>query len=419
MEEAALARIPEERYADYRREVIFKAYKWDPQVADHNTVARHAVLLSPDCAARIARQAEAAAAETLRMEQALLHRRDLVKKLGIPAPLRKALLSASEDKLATDPARHVRLMRFDFHPTGNGWAVSEVNSDVPGGLAEASIWPGIACRFLREAGMRDISAPPYSTGEQLLRAFGALLPPGGRVALVHATSYADDRQVMQFLGDTFQRGGYTPVYAAPDHIRFDGDGRAVHIAENAPLDALLRFFPLEWLCNLPRRARWRDFTRARTPSCNYAAAMLTQSKRLPLVWDRLGAEHPAWSALLPETRDPRRAKGPDWVLKPALGRVGEGVLLPGIAEKERRRIEKAARRRPQDWIAQRRFASRGVPDETGQAWRLCVGVFTVNGSCAGFYGRMSQSLRIDAGALDVPVLIAARSEEHNGKQRQS
>ena len=32
--------------------------------------------------------------------------------------------------------------------------------------------------------------------------------PGVRIAFVHATSYADDRQVMQFLGDYFEENGY-------------------------------------------------------------------------------------------------------------------------------------------------------------------------------------------------------------------
>ena len=44
-----------------------------------------------------------------------------------------------------NPQKHVRLMRYDFHPTvGGGWAVSEVNSDVPGGFAEASLMPQVA-----------------------------------------------------------------------------------------------------------------------------------------------------------------------------------------------------------------------------------------------------------------------------------
>ena len=40
-----LARIPDDQYSDYRYNVIFKAYKWDPQVGDQNTIAKHAVLM--------------------------------------------------------------------------------------------------------------------------------------------------------------------------------------------------------------------------------------------------------------------------------------------------------------------------------------------------------------------------------------
>lgn len=47
---AVLARIPSEQYSDYRYEAIFRAYKWDPQVEDHNTVAEHVVLLDKQTA---------------------------------------------------------------------------------------------------------------------------------------------------------------------------------------------------------------------------------------------------------------------------------------------------------------------------------------------------------------------------------
>ena len=43
-----LGSIPGGEYEEYRYDVIFDAYKWDPQVGNTNTVARHAVLLSKD-----------------------------------------------------------------------------------------------------------------------------------------------------------------------------------------------------------------------------------------------------------------------------------------------------------------------------------------------------------------------------------
>jgi hypothetical protein len=44
-----------------------------------------------------------------------------------------------------DINQNIRLMRFDFHPSIDGnWVVTEVNSDVPGGFAEASLMPQLA-----------------------------------------------------------------------------------------------------------------------------------------------------------------------------------------------------------------------------------------------------------------------------------
>lgn len=401
-----LGTIPEKDYPEYRYEVIFNSYKWDPQVGDHNTISRHAILMAPDTAARLEEWARRLTEETLRLEAALAERPDLAKRLGIPGDIRPAL----ERMTPRDRRRHVRLMRFDFHPTETGWAVSEVNSDVPGGLAEASVMPAIAARHFPGY------APRRHAGDALLNAFRSRVAPGGRIAFVHATSYADDRQVMQFLGDHFEAAGYRAVYAAPDHIRWDG-GRAAGVVagQEGALDGLVRFFPLEWLANLPRSAEWTGFFRAETPSCNHPAAFYTQSKRVPLLWDKLGVEVPAWKSLLPETLDPGDAPAPGdgWIWKPALGRVGENITVPGAAtEKEMRLAGKDVRRRPENWVAQRMFRSLPLPAPDGGAYHVCVGVFTVDGECAGFYGRASQSPRIDAQAVDIPVIVGgSRGEE--------
>ena len=38
-----LVPIPEDKYDEYRLNVMFDGYKWDPQFLDHNTVAKHAI----------------------------------------------------------------------------------------------------------------------------------------------------------------------------------------------------------------------------------------------------------------------------------------------------------------------------------------------------------------------------------------
>lgn len=398
MNRLTLLPIPKEHYADYRYEAIFRGYKWDPQVEDHNTVAKYALLIDRKTAIQLGELAEKLAAETVKIEENLLLRQDLTKKLGFPRAVNKAIGGINN----YDPNGHVRLMRFDFHPTTDGWAISEVNSDVPGGLAEASVLPSIAQQYL------TCCEPCQNVADHLLEAFKKWTKVGKRIAFVHATSYSDDRQVMQFLGDYFEQGGFRTIYAAPDHITWkENQAFCLMEGEEGAIDGIVRFFPLEWLINLPRKSPWQGYYHTLTPSCNHPIAMLAQSKRLPLIWDELGVDLPAWKSLLPETCAPAgRHMDKDWIYKPALGRVGESISIKeAITAKEYAKIRRAVHWQPRNWIAQKQFESKPVFAPEGEAYHLCVGVFTVDGKAAGFYGRISPYPRIDARAKDIPLLV--------------
>jgi glutathionylspermidine synthase len=383
-------------FAAYRRRVIFQSYKWDPQVGDVSTICDHACVLPAETLAQLRQMAEALAAETMALEEALLQRPDLYRVLGLGSTLSRALA-----QMSCGPS--VRVMRFDFHPTASGWAVSEVNSDVPGGFAEVSVLPELAAELVpgtRAAG---------DVGDALVAAVSRQVRAGGRLAFVHATSYADDKQVMQFLASRFTAAGFQCGMFAPDHLRWH-DGLAVSIKEGAagPVDGMLRFFPAEWLPNLPRESGWRGYFRTATFACNPVRALLTQSKRLPLLWDELGVEVPAWRRLLPETRAPHEApwrRDGSWMLKPALGRVGEGLVWRGgVPAKIWRHTRVRQAMAPRQWVAQRRFESMPLPSRDG-ARHLCIGVFTVDGKAAGFYGRLSATPTIEKHAQDVAILI--------------
>ena len=386
-----LSSIPDKSYSDYRYEIIFNAYKWDPQVGDSSTIAKHALLMERETAEQLEQWAEQLSAETMAMEESLLHRPDLSKNLGLPKKILKELNGHSN----YNKNQNIRLMRFDFHPTANGWALSEVNSDVPGGLAEASVSPVIAAKYFNGF------SPRKHFANALLNAFQTKVKPGGTIAFVHATSYSDDRQVMQFLGDYFENAGYHALYASPDNIKWD-KGAAVNI------DGIVRFFPLEWFTNLSKKSEWLGYFDCKTLSCNHPIAAFAQSKRLPLIWDKLELDIPIWKSLLPITIDPRYAdiQIDDWILKPALGRVGEDISIKGtMPEKKLLLIEKAAKKHPENWIAQRMFHSSPLAAESGEQYHLCVGVFTVDGKSAGFYGRINTYPRMDKNAKDIPVLV--------------
>ncbi len=391
--------LPAAEYAALRRRAIFECGKWDPQVEDTCVLARFPILVSHGTWRELARLAERLDAEARAAERELCLRPELHAQLGLPRAIRRVLRVGGDRDTDTCP----RYARFDFHPTPNGWRISEANTDVPGGLIEAS---GIAALMAAGGGPEPVGDP----AEALLDALLAAVPNPHHVALVHATAYTDDRQVADFVARGLDRRGVNGHLVSPTNLRWTG-GRAVvtcdWLARPVPADVIFRFFPAEWLVNLPRSAAWTGFFRASTPQCNPPTALLTQTKRFPLVWDRLHASLPTWRALLPETRDPRRIAwrhSQDWVLKHAMGRVGEDVALPGITSPaDLRRMSTSARWHPGQWVVQRRFDL--VPVQTPDGLRYpCLGVFVISGRCAGAYGRLSRTPLIDGRAQEAAVL---------------
>ena len=276
---------------------------------------------------------------------------------------------------------------------------------MPGGLNEASGLPRLVAPYVPDARSAGDVAGCYA-GATL-----AALPPGAHIALMHATAYSDDRQVMTYLAGCLQQRGARVSLVSPAHLRWRDGRAALDTAWSSDaVDAVLRFYPAEWMYNLPRACGWPAYFESTfTPVSNPASALLTQSKRFPLTWDALRTPVPTWRDLLPETRDPREVQwqgSDEWVLKPALGRVGEDVLIAGVTPPaDARRIAADVCRHPSHWIAQRRFAA--TPMRVGGTDRYpSVGVYTVNGRVAGAYGRIAEKPLIDACARDAAVLVS-------------
>jgi hypothetical protein len=399
--------LPAPMFADVRRRAIFDHQKWDPQVGDVSVLAPYPLVLPRREYDRLALAAEALAAELAAAEHELLGRPDLLRRLGLVWSARRLF--------GRDVSRGgVRVVRFDFHPTSEGWRVSEANTDVPGGYVEAGGFTALMAEHFP-----GLEAPPEPARE-LARALRRLLRLGARVALVHATAYVDDRQVMIHIARRLEREGLAPLLVSPaDLVWARGRARVAAGPSAGSVDALLRFFPAEWLPHLPRRCGWRCFfRRGLTPATNPASSLLTQSKRFPLVWGALRSEMAVWRSLAPETRDLADApwrRTDDWVLKPAFGRVGEAIGIRGCTPpKELEGIAREARRRPRQWVVQRRFQS--VPIATPEGpMHACIGVYTIGGRAAGLYGRVTPTPPIDSKARDVAVLVepAASQEGHH------
>lgn len=397
-----LVPIPEEKYEEYRLKLMFDCYKWDPQFLDHNTVAKYALVITPEEYQELEELTERLDKETRAAEDFLNTHLELAKPLYLTKKLKKEVPMMTN----YDASKHVRLMRYDFHPTVQGkWAVSEVNSDVPGGFAEGSLMPQAAIDVLSE---KNFSYKNF--GKVLVNALCQKVPANGRIALVHCTCYSDDRQVMQFIGDQLEEKGFSVIYMAADHLQFK-EQKAYSLLDGneGPVDAIVRFTPLEWLAEMKTKY-WRGYFDTTTTSCNHPVAIFAQSKRFPFVWEELeknGIDMSTWRALLPDTIEVKDAKGKEgYIYKPVYGRVGENISIKeSCTPEEYKMIMKEVQLLPKTYIAQKRFSSLPLKGKNEEEYHVCLGSYTVDGKHAGFYARISDTPRIDSNAADIPVLI--------------
>ena len=395
--------LEREQWLALRSRLIFDFCKWDVQSEDHSVLATFPLLMEAETATYLEQTAETLAAEALSAEREILERPKLLKKLHLPRKVQRALQNGKHLE-STD--KNVRVMRFDFHFTTDGWRISEVNADVPGGFIEASGWNALFGPLVRGARV------PPNTSELYAQALGDVMGPERMVGLVHATAYSDDRQVMQHLGRCLGAHGIEALPVSPAHVYWtDGAAEVRSNFASGRLGGVVRFFPADWLPHLPNRDSWEPyFTPTHTVLSNPGSAVIIQTKRFPLVWDELNSNVCTWRKLLPETREARHMKSV-WddfsIVKPALGRVGEGIGMPGVTpQEELAEIMFFARSRPQEWVSQRRFVAVPIATER-RAMYYCIGVFTIDGKAAGFYGRAAERPIIDQNALDAAVLIVS------------
>jgi len=353
------------------------------------------------CWRQLARDAEQLAAETVRAEEYLIRSPALWRLIGVPWRLRRALLRGGRKSVT--PAA-VRVMRFDFHFTTEGWRVSEVNSDVPGGYCEASSFTQLIAEHFPDF---RVAGDP---GE--LWASAMVARATGPMALLSAPGFMEDQQVVAYLAKQLRKRGCHAILTEPAQLRWR-DGYA-YFGE-VRLSAIVRFYQVEWLANLPRRCEWWNLLAGgRTPVSNAGAALLTESKRFPLAWAALPFDLPTWQRLLPEPRDPRDApweRDDGWLIKSAYCNTGDTVMIRELAEVQRwRKAARAARWHPKKWVAQRRFETVPLASPIGAVYP-CVGVYVIDGVAAGAYARISRGPVVDYRAIDIALLLSEEADD--------
>ena len=232
------------------------------------------------------------------------------------------------------------------------------------------------------------------------------LAAGGAVGILHATGYAEDLQVCALVARELHRAGTRAILAPPTAPRLRGGDLCLH---GEPVRALYRYFPTEWMSgqrNVPDIARAVEFGRVRTLTS--FAHIYTQSK---LAFARTWRDAPC--EYLPETHDlldvPRddllRERG-GWVVKRAMGRVGDEVFVGelfrdddwGVAVDGARELAGGG----ESWVAQRFVRQRRVPTPWGDRF-LTLGAYVQDGRFAGYFARITPRSHVSHDALCVPV----------------
>ncbi len=296
------------------------------------------------------------------------------------------------------------LARYDVFRTPEGWKLSEFNTDVPGGLHEAS---GLAdlvagdpksCRVLEAAtdlACRDLVRPS--------------------VGIVYASGFGEDLEQCQFLRRAWIRRGIPAILGGAANLAYDG--RRLRLL-GQPIDVLYRFFPAEWLDGIPAaeglRAAVKD---GAVRLVNPFAQLVAQTKiGMAFWWERrdllTAAERGLVERHLPRTErfdarrlDEYRARRDEIVVKRSFGRVGEQVLVGRFhSDADWADALGWPLSEPGQWIVQERFET--LPVELGGGtYYPCYGAYVVANRFEGFYVRAAREPFIASDAYTAAVKV--------------
>jgi glutathionylspermidine synthase len=407
----ALGRFDPLRDPSLYRELTQRYLVWDAYVGGERRVDLHPLVL-PE-ALHLA--AANAACDVVRAVGAVCER-------AHSDPEERARYGLHPDVLELASASHAAgdrasLFRVDLLLGEDGaWHACEINADCPGGHNEAFGLP----RLARAAGFLA-GANPTRVVEAFAARIAGLSQRGidpGAVGLLFATAYAEDLQVCAILQRAIQQWNVPALLAPPTAPRLK-NGRLYVGA--TPVTVLYRYFPAEYM---EGQKNLGDIAAA----VRSGAVQTMSSFRHIFVQSKLGMAR-AWALKhtlgrgeevlvrhLPETFDlaevSRAALLADrggWVVKRALGRVGDEVFVGAVCDDD---VEWTAlvdgalskRSRGEPWIAQRFIRQRPVPTPWGPRY-VTLGAYVLDGAFCGYFARVTRESHVSHDALVVPVFV--------------
>ena len=313
---------------------------------------------------------------------------------------------------------HAALVRVDLLLGDDGvFRACEINADCPGGHNEATGLPPLA----QKAGFWQ-GLNPTNVLAELTTALAALAdrpgPGRGTVALLYATAYAEDLQVCALIERSLRERGVRCLRCAATAPRLSGD--TVYVGAT-PVAVLYRFFPSEYMDgqrNVEGLITAVSAGRLRTMSSFshiYSQSKLSFARGWALRDELTPADRLALTTHTPLTVEftdlpPEQllAERAQWVLKRALGRVGDEVFVGELLDDKDwaslNQAVHAAVHGPEKecWIAQRFVPQRPVPTPFGELL-VTLGAYVLDGRFVGYFARLSPVSHVSHEALCVPV----------------
>jgi glutathionylspermidine synthase len=394
------------------RELASRYLIWDAFVAGESRVSLHPLVLSATLH-RSAVQAAESVVKALRT----------VSLRALDDPRERALYGFHPDVVRLARASHIAgddacLSRVDLLLDDRlAWKACEINADCPGGHNEAMGLPRLSRREGSPPGLNPTNVV-HALASRLRAIARRADGSEGLVAMVFATAYAEDLQVCALVKQAVEALGGRAILSPPTAPRFNGGYLRIG-AER--VDALYRFFPTEYMeeqSNVDAIGQAVSCGAVRTLS-NFSR-MFDQSK---LSMARAWALHheldidcrTAIETFLPETFDVMELRASmlvrdqqEWVIKRALGRVGDEVFVGRVCEPEEweRAVKEVCRLRllGERWIAQRFVSQTPIPTPWGRMLAT-VGAYVLDGRFVGYFSRVTPTSHVSHDALCVPVFV--------------
>lgn len=378
---------------------------WDAFVSGYPRVGLTPLVLAPETHRDAVRAAEAVAKAAHEAGEAALCDEREAARYGLHPEMR-ALARASWEAGDTRGLCRVDLL---FREDGT-FQACEVNADCPGGHNETVALPRLA-RRVGVTGLHDPTIMMDALVDELLTLAGGPGCPRGAIVLTYATAYAEDLQVCAFL-ERALRARQARVVRAPITAlkpRAGDDGSRGLQLRGVDVAVLYRYFPLEYMEGLRTVPAFVSAVRAGTlRTLSSFSHIYAQSKAsLVHMCERTSLVPGTYPLQFPETRDLVQNRG-EWVVKRALGRVGDEVFVGPLHSKaewaEVVRDATARAARGETWLAQRFVHQRTVPTPHGPRF-VTLGAYVQNGAFTGYFARLTEVSHATHDALVVPVFV--------------